>query len=193
MLILASASPRRRELMKNIADDFEVVCLATDESLPEGTDPRRGVTELALRKARAVAKLRPADTVIGADTVVVLGGEVFGKPKDREDALRMLRALSGREHTVYTGVAIVWPQGERAFAEETLVRFAELTPAGLEAYADTGEPADKAGAYGIQGPGARLVAGITGDFYNVMGLPVCRLWRELSGLFPDWAGNANNL
>lgn len=180
MLILASGSPRRRELLAYITSDFAVITHPTDESFPPNVSPRRGAELLALRKAKAVAGEHPRDVVIGADTIVVLGGEIFGKPKDHADAVRMLQALSGREHTVYTGVAVLSPQGEEVFSEGTAVRFLPLSQEEIEAYVATGEPMDKAGAYGIQGKGALLVEGITGDFYNVMGLPVCRLGKALS-------------
>ncbi|MGI6403666.1 MAG: Maf family protein [Oscillospiraceae bacterium] len=182
MLILASGSPRRRELLEYISSDFAIITKPTDESFPTGVPPRRGAELLALRKARAVAEQYPCDVVIGADTIVVLEGEIFGKPQDAADATRMLQALSGREHTVYTGVAVLSSQGEQVFSEGTQVRFLPLSPEEIKAYVDSGEPMDKAGAYGIQGKGALLVEGITGDFYNVMGLPVCRLGRVLSAL-----------
>jgi len=182
MLILASASPRRRELLSYINPDFKAVALDLDESLPDGTPPREGVEVLALRKARAAAQLYPNDTVIGADTTVALGGVVYGKPADEADAFRILRELSGREHMVYTGVAVISLGGERVFSEETAVRFIEMSDEDIHAYVRSGEPMDKAGAYGIQGGGALFVSGIRGDFYNVMGLPVCRLAQELRGL-----------
>jgi len=182
MLILASASPRRRELLGYICPDFTVIASDTDETLPANTPPDEGVQTLALRKAKAVAAAHPEATVIGADTMVVLDGKLFEKPVDSADAARMLRALSGREHLVYTGVAILSPRGQRVFSQETAVRFVELSDADIAGYVDTGEPMDKAGAYGIQGRGALFVSGISGDFYNVMGLPVCRLAQELGGL-----------
>lgn len=180
MLILASASPRRRELLGYIRSDFAVVTAATDESFPAGASPRQGVEAIALRKARAVAALNPDDVIIGADTIVVLEGVVFGKPADPADAARMLAALSGREHTVLTGVAVLAPGRENVFSEATQVRFMELSQQQISDYIATGEPMDKAGAYGIQEKGALLVEGITGDFYNVMGLPVCRLGKALA-------------
>lgn len=182
MLILASGSPRRRELLKYITSDFSVVTQPTDESFPMGGSPCRGAELLALRKARAVATEHPHDIVVGADTIVVLGGKIFGKPRDTADAQQMLEALSGREHTVYTGVAVLSPRGETVFSQGTQVRFRSLSREEMEAYVATGEPMDKAGAYGIQGKGALLVEGITGDFYNVMGLPVCQLGMVLSQL-----------
>ena len=182
MLILASASPRRRELLSYICPDFTVIATDTDEALPPGTPPDEGVRILALRKAEAVAVAHPQATVIGADTMVALDGEIFGKPADNADAARMLRALSGREHLVYTGVAIISPHGRSVFSQETTVRFIELSEEDIREYISTGEPMDKAGAYGIQGGGALFVSGICGDFYNVMGLPICRLARELRAL-----------
>lgn len=140
--------------------------------------------ELARRKAKAVAALHPRDTVIGADTVVALGGVIYGKPTDEADAARMLQILAGTEHTVYTGVAVVFPAGERVFSKGTAVRFRPLSGEEIAAYVATGEPMDKAGAYGIQGRGALLVEGIRGDFYNVMGLPVCRLSEILNEIKP---------
>ncbi len=181
MLILASGSPRRRELLEYITADFAVITRDTDETPPAGLSPRAGAEALALRKAKAVAAHYPDDTVIGADTIVVLEGAVFGKPADEADARRMLAALSGREHTVFTGVAVVSRMGETVFSEGTLVRFRPLSAADISAYAATGEPMDKAGAYGIQKKGALLIEGISGDFYNVMGLPVCRLSQVLRG------------
>ena len=179
MLILASASPRRRELLKYIRADFTAIATDADETLPPSTPPREGAQLLALRKARAAFAAHPEDTVIGADTIVALDGVLYGKPENEADAFRMLRALSGREHFVYTGVAVLSSRGERVFSEETAVRFIELSDRDIAAYIQTGDPMDKAGAYGIQGHGALFVSGIRGDFYNVMGLPVCRLAQEL--------------
>ena len=182
MLILASASPRRRELLQYITPDFVAVALDLDESLPPEIAPRAGAEILAQRKARAAAGTHPDNIVIGADTIVALDGVIYEKPKDADDAFRILRTLSGREHFVYTGVAIVSPKGERIFSEETAVRFTQMSDEEIRAYIETGDPMDKAGAYGIQGKGALFVSGIRGDFYNVMGLPVCRLARELAAL-----------
>ena len=182
MLILASASPRRRELLSYICPDFTVIATDTDETLPPDMPPDEGVRTLALRKAEAVAAAHPQATVIGADTMVALDGEIFGKPADSTDATRMLRALSSREHLVYTGVAIISPRGRCVFSQETTVSFIELSEDDIRDYISTGEPMDKAGAYGIQGGGALFVSGICGDFYNVMGLPICRLARELRAL-----------
>lgn len=181
MLILASGSPRRKELMAYITPNFSVITRPTDETVPQSLSPREVVEELALRKAIAVAEEYPSDTVIGADTVVALDGVLFGKPEDEADAARMLSALSGREHTVYTGVAVLSTEQQTVFSEATAVRFRPLSQKEIASYIATGEPMDKAGAYGIQERGALLVEGITGDFYNVMGLPVCRLGQLLLG------------
>ena len=180
MLILASASPRRRELLEYITPDFVAVAFDLDERLPPDIPPRAGAEILAKRKAQAAAGTHPDNIVIGADTIVALDGVIYEKPKDEQDAFRILRALSGKEHFVYTGVAIISPNGERIFSEETAVRFTEMRDEDIRAYIKTGDPMDKAGAYGIQGRGAVFVSGIRGDFYNVMGLPVCRLARELA-------------
>ena len=178
-LILASKSPRRQELIRDITDDFEVIVSDADETLPEGISPEEAPVYLSSLKARAVAALHPDRTVIGADTVVILDGAVLGKPRDPQDAARMLRLLSGRVHTVITGCCIVRGGRERAFSECTQVEFYPLSDSEIEAYLATGEPFDKAGAYGIQGKGSLLVEKIHGDYFNVMGLPVLRLSRML--------------
>ena len=180
MLILASTSPRRQELLQLITRDFRVVSSNADEHLPDGMDPQKSVEELALRKAKAVAAIYPGDTVIGADTVVALGDVLLGKPHGAWEAEEMLRALSGAQHSVYTGVAVLSPLGGQVFSERTNVRFTPLSGEQIQAYIATGEPFDKAGAYGIQGKGALFISGIEGDYYNVMGLPVCRLNTILS-------------
>ena len=197
-IILASQSPRRRELLAQIGVPFTVEVSDTDENV-SGTEPAVIVQELARRKALAVASHHAGEAVyvIGADTIVVYEGEILGKPKDPADARRMLRELSGNAHQVYTGVCVVEvpgdeggcgedsaPQGgcrsirETAFAERTDVFVAPLTDAEIDAYIATGEPFDKAGSYGIQGIFARHIEKIEGDYTNVVGLPVGRLWRE---------------
>jgi septum formation protein len=197
-IILASQSPRRRELLAQIGVPFTVEVSDTDENV-SGTEPAVIVQELARRKALAVAAHHAGETVyvIGADTIVVYEGEILGKPKDPADARRMLRELSGNAHQVYTGVCVLEvpgdeggccedsaPQGgrrsirETAFAERTDVFVAPLTDVEIDAYIATGEPFDKAGSYGIQGIFARHIEKIHGDYTNVVGLPVGRLWRE---------------
>ena len=179
MLILASGSPRRRELLSLITDEFEVLVSGCDEFVPEGTPAEKVPAILAEQKALAVAKLRPEDTVIGSDTVVVLNNEIFGKPKDKVHAHAMLKALSGKRHFVYTGVAVAEKGSVRSFVQKTEVEFYELSDETIEKYIATGEPMDKAGAYGIQGKGSVLVKGIVGDYFNVMGLPVAETARFL--------------
>ncbi len=181
-IILASNSPRRRELLGQMGlKDFQVSAPNVDETVEPGLSPAEMVEELSLRKARAAAeKAGPEDLVIAADTVVALDGKVLGKPRDWEDAFAMLSALSGREHRVYTGVTVL--RGEEAATghEETTVAFRALEPGEIRGYIATGEPMDKAGAYGIQGLGALLVSGIRGDYCSVVGLPVFRLARMLA-------------
>ena len=182
-LILASASPRRRELLSLIPADFTVIPAQGEEKADISLSPRLLVQELAKQKAAEVAASHPHDTVIGADTLVFLGAEIMGKPTDQADAKRMLTLLSANTHTVITAVAIAQNGAvSKVFAEETKVEFFPLTDEEITAYIATGEPMDKAGAYGIQDKGALLVKGITGDYYNVMGLPVGRLYRELGSL-----------
>ena len=179
MYVLASGSPRRRELLSLILPEYDCVVSGCEEFVPEGT-PAEGVPVLlAEQKALAVAALRPGDTVIGSDTVVVLDGEIFGKPKDAADARGMLRRLSGRKHFVYTGVAVAENGSVRSFLQKTEVEFYELSDETIENYVATLEPMDKAGAYGIQGKGSVLVKGIVGDYFNVMGFPVAETARFL--------------
>lgn len=186
-IILASQSPRRRELLEQVGiTGFQVISPDVDERVEPGLSPAGMVEELSLRKARAAAdKTGPDGLIIAADTVVALDGAVLGKPRDREDAFAMLSALSGREHRVYTGVSVL--RGDRAVTEheETAVCFRALAPGEIWGYIATGEPMDKAGAYGIQGIGALLVSGIRGDYCNVMGLPVFRLGQILSSFGVD--------
>ncbi|MCI8676746.1 MAG: septum formation inhibitor Maf [Lawsonibacter sp.] len=179
-IILASQSPRRRELLERMGiRDFEVLPARGEELADPSLPPAELVEELSRRKCAEVAALRPGGLVIGADTVVSIDGQVLGKPRDRAEAERMLRALSGRQHTVYTGVTVLYNGTEETGSERTSVRFRPLTDGDITRYIATGEPMDKAGAYGIQGYGSVLVEGISGDYYNVMGLPVCRLGRML--------------
>ena len=186
-IILASASPRRRELLERIGvTGFTVAAPNVDESVEPGLSPADIVETLSLRKARAAAEhFGPDGLIIAADTVVALDAGVLGKPRDEADAFAMLSALSGREHRVYTGITVL--QGARAVTEHeaTAVTFRELSPDEIRGYIATGEPMDKAGAYGIQGVGALLVSGIRGDYSNVMGLPVFRLGQILFGFGLD--------
>lgn len=179
MYILASGSPRRRELLSLILPEYESVVSGCEEFVPECTPAEKVPALLAEQKAAAVAALRPDDTVIGSDTVVVLEDEIFGKPKDEADAKAMLRRLSGKKHFVYTGVAVCEKGECRSFVQKTEVEFYKLSDETIENYVATGEPLDKAGAYGIQGKGSVLVKGIVGDYFNVMGLPVAKTARFL--------------
>ncbi|MGE5554482.1 MAG: Maf family protein [Betaproteobacteria bacterium] len=180
-LILASASPRRRELLRLLGHPFRTVPSRALEPPFPGGDPAEYVVELARAKARQVAagRRRPA-TVLGADTVVVLDDRVFGKPRDGGEAAAMLEALAGRAHRVITGVVLVAPDGEEAASVQTKVTFRPLTAAQIARYVATGEPLDKAGAYAIQGRGAVLVTGLDGDYFNVVGLPVATVAELLA-------------
>lgn len=179
-LILASASPRRYELLRLITEDFTVTPAVGEERLNETLPPAERVEQLARQKAEEISEKYPQDTVIGADTTVFCDGLALGKPKDAADAKRMLLMLSGREHSVITAVAFAQKgQTVKVFYEETKVEFYPLSDEEIDVYIESGEPMDKAGAYGIQGKGALLVKGIDGDYYNVMGLPVGRVFREL--------------
>lgn len=201
-IILASASPRRRELLTQIGLDFDVVVSETEEKI-NSTEPAEVVEELSAQKAEAVweklavsgvfdpeqksGEATMTDTlVLGADTVVACDGKILGKPADSEAAAAMLTMLQGRGHEVYTGVTILYEEnGERktlTFHEKTTVRFYPMTDAQIREYVATGDPMDKAGAYGIQGFCARYIRGIEGDYNNVVGLPVGRVYQELHGL-----------
>lgn len=186
-VILASQSPRRRELLGRMGlRDFIVRPAQGEEVMDPSLSPARLVEALSRAKAAEVAaSAGPEDVVIGADTVVSIDGRVLGKPRDEEEAFAMLSALSGREHTVYTGVTVI--RGGEAVTEHeaAAVRFRPLTPEEIRAYIATGEPMDKAGAYGIQEYGALLVEGVRGDYFAVVGLPVCRLGRMLARLGLD--------
>jgi tetrapyrrole methylase family protein/MazG family protein len=180
-IILASQSPRRHELLKAAGFEFDIIPATGEENIPPNTPPEQAVTALAEQKAAEIAALYPDSdcTVIGADTIVYLDGEILGKPADKDDAFAMLRKLSGKLHRVFTGVAVISNRSKHTFFEETTVEFHELSDSEIAAYIDTGEPFDKAGAYGIQEKGMLLVKQIRGDFYNVMGLPISRLARVL--------------
>lgn len=184
-IILASQSPRRRELLGQMGfQDFEIIPAVGEEEADSSLPITEYVEQLALHKAAEVAARvnDPDAIVIGADTIVVHHDEILGKPRNQAHAFQMLSNLSGSRHMVYTGVALI--QGERRITghEGTKVRFCALTEQEILAYIATGEPMDKAGAYGIQGRGGLLVDSIEGDFYNVVGLPICRLSRMLAGL-----------
>ncbi len=183
-IILASGSPRRSELLKQVGIDFEVSVSKYNEATSR-TKPDEVVKELSYVKAKDVYNDgHSSDVVIGADTVVYLDETILGKPEDKKQCKAMLKALSGRSHKVFTGVTILWkePSGGMhvlSFCEKTKVRIYPLTDAEIDEYIATGEPMDKAGAYGIQGFFARHIESIEGDYNNVVGLPVARLYREL--------------
>lgn len=180
-LVLASASPRRLDLLRTAGIE-PLVCPTDCEEISGGMSPRDLVMANARLKAEACAKAQPGDVIVAADTVVALGDKIFGKPVDADDAKKMLAELSGRTHSVFTGVA-VWKNGElTADAAETKVTFRELTPEEIDAYVATGEPLDKAGAYAIQGGAGAFVAEIDGDFDNIVGLPLYLL-NEMVDLF----------
>jgi septum formation protein len=179
MLVLASASPRRQELLRNagIAFDLQPAHI-TEDPLP-GEAAKACAERLAREKALAVARHRSQDAVLGADTVVVVDGQILGKPRDPADAARMLRLLSAREHQVITGVCLVVKGQMSVASETTLVIVSEITDKEIAAYVATGEPMDKAGAYAIQGIASRWIPRIEGDYSNVVGLPVALVWQIL--------------
>lgn len=174
-LVLASASPRRVTLLRQAGAKFTVVDPGPDRAWPGEAEPRHGVRALALDKARRVAGKKAGSVVIGADTVVVARGLRLGKPANAAEAEAMLARLQGRTHEVWTGLAVIRDDEQRTAAECTRVQFAKLTPEEIAAYVKSGEPLDKAGAYGIQGLGGIFVKRIEGDYSNVVGLPLARL------------------
>ncbi|MBE6902851.1 MAG: septum formation protein Maf [Ruminococcaceae bacterium] len=179
-MILASQSPRRKELLSLITEDFRVIPAKGEEILPANISPSEAVILLSRQKAAEIYTEYKNELIIASDTVVAVDGEILGKPTNEQDAARMLRLLSGRSHSVFTGVCVIREDGsEVCFAEETLVEFRALSEQEIAAYIATGDPMDKAGAYGIQGRGALLVRRIDGDYYTVMGLPVCRLYETI--------------
>jgi septum formation protein len=184
-VVLASESPRRRELLSRLFDQFEVVPSGVPEEMPERGEPERVAKRLARAKALGVAIVRPEALVIAADTVVAVDDLLLAKPETKESALEMLMTLSGREHTVTTGVALIWPgadgmpAGKHAFADTARVRFRCISPEEAAAYVETGEPMDKAGAYAIQGGAAKFVQSVEGDLDTVIGLPVAALREAL--------------
>jgi septum formation protein len=179
-IVLASASPRRQELLRQVGLSFRVVPSQVDEQVDEPMAPAALVKHLAVIKAREVARSEPGALVIGADTLVVVDGKVLGKPKDRADAIFMLERLSGRSHQVMTGVAVLHGANEQVIHEVTQVEFLPLAREQIERYVDSGEAMDKAGAYGIQGRAASMVRAIHGDYFNVVGLPLSRTVQLLS-------------
>ena len=183
-LILASASPRRRELLGLFGLPFVIRAADIDETMNPALPPEKEVARVSRLKALAVPR-EAEDVVIAADTIVVCGGRVLGKPHSHEEAAQMLRLLSGRDHQVMTGCTVRAPGGTETFTEITDLHFRQLTEAEIARYVASGEPMDKAGAYGIQGGAALFCQGIRGDYYNVMGLPVCRLGQVLAKVAPQ--------
>lgn len=182
-IILASASPRRRELLRQAGISFSVMVSDAEEKTTE-TEPEKVVEELAFLKARAVVdSIGNRAAVIGADTIVAVNGKILGKPENQEDAARMLGLLQGRTHQVYTGVAVLLKEAvgevQHLFSEKTDVTMYPMTAAEIRSYIETGEPMDKAGAYGIQGRAAVYIKKIDGDYNNVVGLPIGRLYQEM--------------
>ena len=177
-IILASKSPRRKELLSLITENFVIKSAEVDESLPKGIQPDKAVEYLS--KIKAEPFRNEEDIIIGADTVVSIDGVILGKPEDRSDAFKMLKMLSGKYHSVFTGVTIIRPESTKTFSVETRVKFFDLTDREINDYLDTGEPFDKAGSYGIQGKGSLLVEKIDGDYFNVVGLPVSTLNKYLN-------------
>jgi septum formation protein len=192
MLVLASASPRRQELLRAAGIEFMVQPANVDETLRAGEASREFAERLAKEKALTVWSSRPQDIVLGADTIVVVGDSILGKPLDQNDAVRMLRTLSGREHRVITGVAVVSAECPgssenaqpliRIASEITTVTMSEISDAEIHHYVKTGEPMDKAGAYAIQGIASRWIPRIEGDYSNVVGLPIALVYRMLKEL-----------
>lgn len=178
-IILASASPRRKELLALAGIEYTVIPSECEEVLSENITPSEAVTLLAQQKAEDVFKRNPDCMIIAADTVVALSNAILGKPKDDEDAYNMLSSLSGKIHTVYTGVCIRTAEKEETFFSATDVEFYELSDKEIRDYIATKEPCDKAGAYGIQGKGSLLVKGIHGDYFNVVGLPLAETVRRI--------------
>lgn len=179
-IILASESPRRREILANTDINFTTKSVPTDERIDASLPLPQAIEQIALQKALAVQPLLPREIILGADTIVCIDGELLGKPHTKEKAIQMLQKLSGRTHQVITGVAIIHEDTHEVFHEVSEVTFHSLTEDEILRYVDTKEPLDKAGAYAIQGKGAILVAKICGDYYNIVGLPIAKVYRQLA-------------
>jgi septum formation protein len=192
-LVLASASPRRAEILRAVGWPFEAQAADVDETRGEQEEAAAYVERVAREKAEAVAGARLFGLVLGADTVVVVDGRVLGKPRGREEAREMLSALRGREHEVLTGVALVRAETKRAVVAHarTRVRFGDIGDAEIEWYVETGEPSDKAGAYAVQGRAALFIEAIDGDYWNVVGLPI-RLVYKLAQQMSDVGGRESD-
>ena len=187
-LILASASPRRKELLKLFGIPFEIRVADIDETMDPEKPPFDEVARVSSLKAAATPR-EDGDAVVAADTIVVCQGKTLGKPHSIQEAVSMLRQLSGRDHQVMTGVTVICGDKTKTFTEVTDIHFRELSEKEIRAYVATGEPMDKAGAYGIQGGAALFCTHMVGDYYNVMGLPVCRLGQVLREMAPELMGD----
>ena len=187
-LILASASPRRKELLGLFRIPFEIRVADIDETMDHQKAPFDEVARVSRLKAAATPR-KDGDVVVAADTIVVCEGRVLGKPRSEAEAAAMLRLLSGRDHQVMTGVTVIRDQRVQTFTEVTDIHFRELSDREIDRYVATGEPMDKAGAYGIQGGAALFCTRMVGDYYNVMGLPVCRLGLVLREMAPELMGD----
>ncbi|PYZ97337.1 septum formation inhibitor Maf [Alteribacter lacisalsi] len=185
-LILASQSPRRKELLEQAHVPFQTISSDIEEWTDPALSPGELVVSLAEQKAEAVFRKHPENIVLGSDTVVAIGSEVLGKPADGDDARSMLRKLSGTSHSVYTGVAVIADGKRETFYEKSDVYFYPLTDEEIDAYIRSGEPFDKAGSYGIQGLGAVLVERISGDYFAIVGLPLARTVRVLKEFGVNW-------
>ena len=183
-LILASQSPRRRELLGLFRIPFEIRAADIDETMDLEKSPYDEVARVSRCKAQATPR-RAEDVVVAADTIVVCQGHVLGKPRDAADAKAMLQLLSGRDHQVMTGMTVLVGERMVSLTEVTDIHFRQLSEEEIDAYIATGEPMDKAGSYGIQGGAALFAEKMVGDYYNVMGLPVCKLWQTLHDLVPE--------
>lgn len=192
MIILASKSPRRKQLLSMMGLEFAVQTADIDETMDKSQTPAHEVAAVSARKAAKIAALHADNVIVSADTIVVIDGKILGKPKDTQDAARMLQLLSGRTHTVYTGLTVFANGESRTQVVSTAVTFRDLTDAEIAAYIETGEPMDKAGAYGIQGYGSMFVSHLDGDYFCVMGLPVCTLAGMLRAAGVQVLGSASS-
>ena len=183
-IILASKSPRRKEILETMGVEFEIDVADVDESVDESLSPLEAVCEISKRKTKAVSQRHTGEKIIiSADTVVVIDGRIIGKPKDKEDAFNILKGLSGKTHEVYTGFTIFGNGKSKTDYEVTKVHFKELCDEDIKRYIETGEPMDKAGAYGIQQKGNLFVEYIHGDYYNVVGFPISKICVTIKELF----------
>ena len=181
-IVLASQSPRRKELLEKTGCSFTIDAADIDETIDQSKPLTEEVKRLSRSKAAHILQRHPDSLIIGSDTIVTIDGKVLGKPADKNDAVEMLRSLSGRTHQVITGLCMLSSQKEYLFVSVNDVSFAELTEDEIEKYVNTGEPMDKAGAYAIQGIASRYITGINGDYYAIMGLPLCAVYEELKNI-----------